>query len=179
MRIIKILLLALATSFISSSTFAYEKTQILNKSSYTIYLVRHAEKQSVEGEKNAELTQCGTKRAIQLASILENVELAKVYSTNYKRTMATAKPTTQQKKLAITNYDPRVLADFSKQLMDEKQNALVVGHSNTTPQLVALLSEQTVKELTELDYQELYQIQVIGKERILTRLKQPLKCDIK
>jgi len=170
------LLLSSAVSFMSLSTFAYENTKKTIESSYTIYLVRHAEKQSIEGEKNTELTRCGIKRASQLASILENVKLATVYSTNYKRTMATAGPIAKQKQLAITNYDPRALANFAKQLIDKKQNALVVGHSNTTPQLVKILSKQSVKELTELDYQELYQIQVMGKETMLTRLKQPLKC---
>jgi len=167
------LIISFAITSLSLSAFAGDKP---STDSYTIYLVRHAEKQIIEGERNPELTQCGVKRAEQLADILENVKLASVFSTNYKRTMATAKPTAQQKKLAIKNYDPRKLPDIAKQLINEKQNALVVGHSNTTPQLAQLLSNQDVKGLTELEYQELYQVQVIGERRTLVRLKQPLEC---
>ena len=176
MKHIKKLVISFAITAISCSTFANDNADKSNESSYTIYLVRHAEKQIIEGEKNPELTQCGIKRAEQLASILENVKLTNVYSTNYKRTMATAKPTAQQKQLTIKNYDPRELTTIAKQLINEKRNALVVGHSNTTPQLTQLISKQDVKELTELEYQELYQIQIIGNKRILTRFKQPLEC---
>jgi broad specificity phosphatase PhoE len=160
----------------SVSAFSAEPIKNSEDNSYTIYLVRHAEKQIVAGEKNPELTLCGVKRAEQLASILENVKLTSVYSTNYKRTMATAKPTAQQKQLTIKNYNPRELSQFAEQLINEKQNILVVGHSNTTPQLAQLISKHSVKELTELEYQELYQVQIVGDKRTLIRLKQPLEC---
>ena len=167
------LIISFAITSLSLSAFAGDEP---STDSYTIYLVRHAEKQIIEGERNPELTQCGVKRAEQLADILENVKLASVFSTNYKRTIATAKPTAQQKQLTIKNYDPRELTTISKLLINQKQSALVVGHSNTTPQLTQLISKQDVKKLTELEYQELYQVQITGNERTLTRLKQPLEC---
>jgi phosphohistidine phosphatase SixA len=170
------MIIPLAILFSSLSTFAYENIGQSTVDSYTIYLVRHAEKQIIEGERNPELTQCGIKRSEQLASILENVKLINIYSTNYKRTMATAQPTANKKQLTIKSYDPRKLTALSKQLIDEKQSALVVGHSNTTPQLTQIISKKDVKELTELEYQELYQVQITGNKRTLTRLKQPLEC---
>ncbi|MFT5758683.1 MAG: phosphohistidine phosphatase SixA [Alteromonadaceae bacterium] len=176
MKNIKKLIISCVIASTSLTTFAYDNADKLEESSYTIYLVRHAEKQIIAGERNPELTQCGIKRAEQLASILDNVNLVNVYSTSYKRTMATAEPTAQQKHLTIKNYDPRELTTIATQLISEKKNALVVGHSNTTPQLTELLSKQAVKGLTELEFQELYQVQITANERILTRLKQPLEC---
>ena len=52
----------------------------------------------------------------------------------------------------------------------------MVGHSNTTPQLAALLSEMDVAELTEKEYRNLYQIQVSDSGKTLTLFTQPLTC---
>jgi phosphohistidine phosphatase SixA len=142
--------------------------------SFTIYLTRHAEKQLEQ--KDPHLTECGAQRAQQLAIILEKVEIATIYSTEYKRTMETAEPTAKLKDLAIQQYSPRKLALFAKELLKNKESALVVGHSNTTPQLSALLSQLNVSEITEKEYQNLYQIQISSSGKVLTLLTQPLTC---
>jgi broad specificity phosphatase PhoE len=176
MKNIKKLIVSFTISLCSLSAFSAGYTKNSGDDSYTIYLVRHAEKQIIAGEKNPDLTLCGIKRAEQLANILENINLANVYSTNYKRTIATAEPTAQQKQLSIKNYDPRKLPMFAEQLINQRKSVLVVGHSNTTPQLAQLVSKKPVAELTELEYQELYQVQITTSQRTLTRLKQPLEC---
>lgn len=142
--------------------------------SFTIYLTRHAEKLS--DQKNPQLTECGSQRAQQLASMLEKVKLKQVYSTPYKRTMATAKPTAKQQQLTVTQYSPAKLKEFAQELLMRKENVLVVGHSNTTPQLSALISELDVAEISEKDYRNLYQIQVSASGKTLTLLTQPLTC---
>jgi len=141
---------------------------------FTIYLSRHAEK--LADSKDPNLTQCGLKRAQQLASILEKVNIAKVYSTAYKRTIATAKPTAEQQGVTITEYTPAKLEQFAQHLLTKKETVLVVGHSNTTPQLSALLSGLNVEEISEKEYQNLYQIQVSESAKTLTLLTQPLTC---
>ena len=55
------------------------KTQDTDSNSYSIYLVRHAEKQM--DKDDPDLTQCGEFRAKQLASILENANIKNIYST--------------------------------------------------------------------------------------------------
>lgn len=142
--------------------------------SFTIYLSRHAEKQAEQ--KNPKLTICGTQRARQLATILEKVIIKSIYSTPYNRTMETAEPTAKQHGLTVTEYSPAKLALFAEELLKRKENALVVGHSNTTPQLSALLSELDVAEITEKEYRHLYQIQVSDSGKTLTLLTQPLTC---
>ncbi len=141
---------------------------------FTIYLTRHAEKQS--GSKDPKLTDCGAQRAQQLASILEKVNIEGVYSTQYNRTMATAAPTAQQQGLAVEHYSPTKLAKFSKKILKQKKNVLIVGHSNTTPQLSALLSESDVAGITEKEFRNLYQIHISDSGRTLTLLTQPLTC---
>jgi phosphohistidine phosphatase SixA len=142
--------------------------------SFTLYLVRHAEKLTVKDDPA--LTQCGKLRAKQIASMLAKTKIEKVYSTSYKRTMATAAPFAKQQQLAIKNYSPANLEQFSQQLLMLKESALIVGHSNTTPQLAQLLSGENVETITEKDYRGLYQVQVNDSSKNFTLLMQPLTC---
>jgi broad specificity phosphatase PhoE len=142
---------------------------------YSIYLVRHAEK--LMDVKNPALTACGATRAEQLADLLSKTGITSIYSTSYQRTMQTATPLSSLKNIAIKNYNPGQLEQFALQLRQRKNNALVVGHSNTTPMLVELLTKQTVAALTEQDYQYLYQVQFVNEQPILTVFQQPLNCN--
>jgi len=141
---------------------------------FTLYLVRHAEKQA--DTKNPPLTQCGKERAKQLATLLNTANIKSIYSTSYQRTLSTAAPLSNKQRIAIKNYDPRQLEQFALHLKQRKENALIVGHSNTTPQLVQLLSKLAVDNISEKNYQELYQVHFNKGDPQLTRLKQPLSC---
>jgi len=158
-------------------------------SDFTLYLVRHAEKQA--NSSDPQLTTCGTERAKQLATLLSKVQIKTIYSTAYNRTMATATPLAIQKNLTINTYAPQNLKAFALQLKKQKQTALIVGHSNTTPQLTALLTDKVVSTsssfpkgeedqwlapLGEKDYQMLYQIDFFNDQTKLTLLTQPLSC---
>lgn len=141
---------------------------------YSVYLVRHAEK--VSDSKNPPLTACGKARAEQLATLLSKTNIKHIYSTHYQRTMQTAQPLADQQQLAIKNYNPRYLEQLSLKLQQQKANTLVVGHSNTTPELATLLTKEAVAPLSEQDYQQLYQIQYIDEQVMLTLFQQPLSC---
>ncbi|MBO6503912.1 MAG: histidine phosphatase family protein [Kordiimonadaceae bacterium] len=122
-----------------------------------IYLVRHAEKQA---DSDPELTEYGYSRAAALAAIMKDVSLAKVYSTDTRRTRQTAQPTAEQKELGIEIYDPRAFSQFAETLKTEflssGKSILVVGHSNTTPYLATLLTGDSFPELREDQYDHLY-----------------------
>ena len=105
---------------------------------FTLYLIRHAEKDLTQ-KTDPNLTDKGRQTALKLKNFLSNQSLSSIYSTNYKRTLNTAKPISDLKKLSIKNYDPASLKTLAEQLIDKQQNALIVGHSNTTPELVGLL----------------------------------------
>jgi broad specificity phosphatase PhoE len=141
---------------------------------YSIYLIRHAEK--VANVENPGLTLCGKARAKQLANLLSQVKITQVYSTHYHRTIQTVKPLANQKKIAIKNYNSKYLEQLSFKLQQQQENTLIVGHSNTTPRLVSLLTKKTITPLSEQDFQKLYQIQYVNQQAILTVFKQPLSC---
>lgn len=136
-----------------------------DKNRTIVYLVRHAEKEITE-DKDPLLTKEGRERANRLQNILKEVDLDKIYSTNYQRTQLTAAPTANNKNIEIQAYNPRDLDAFATQLKAEGkgQKILVVGHSNTTPTLTnALLGQQKFTKLDESEYGHLFVVVLSGK----------------
>lgn len=107
----------------------------------TLFLLRHAEKRD---GINPNLSQAGQARAEHLVSILKDKKIKHIFSTNYNRTLETVKPLSQELDIVVTHYNPRQLTALVKQLKTLKGNTVIVGHSNTTPQLVKLLTGQDV-----------------------------------
>jgi len=141
---------------------------------FSVYLVRHAEKQ--KDVANPSLTQCGHIRANQLAKILEKTNIEKVYSTSYARTLETAAPMARQNEIAIKQYSPHGLEQLVRELKQYGKNVLVVGHSNTTPVLAGLLANQETAALSEQEYRMIYQVQFVEGNPSLTILTHPLAC---
>ena len=142
----------------------------------TVYLVRHAEK--LADGKDPALTVCGQARADALATSLAGVKLAAVYATPYRRTQQTAAAVAKQKQLDITRYDPRQPEVLLAQLKAQTLPVLVVGHSNTVPELVAQLSGIAMAPLTEQDYDLLYQVKLTAPVSVSIS-RQSFQCDDK
>jgi broad specificity phosphatase PhoE len=121
-----------------------------SSSSTVIYLVRHAEKEK-DGTRDPNLTKAGFERAEKLRKILENTAIDHVFSTDYKRTNLTAKPTAEAFGKTIKSYNPRDLVGFAQEIKAKYsgKTSLVVGHSNTTPHLVNALAG--IKQFTDID----------------------------
>ncbi|WP_153913537.1 SixA phosphatase family protein [Shewanella sp. TC10] len=141
-----------------------QSEQLANVKTKTIFLVRHAEKES---GSDPLLTIEGQSRAQNLANLLQSVPLDAIYSTDYHRTQDTAKPTASLKSLAITSYDPRKLSDFASLIKtNQHQRILIVGHSNTTPELVRLLGGIAGDEIVEAtEFNRLYILTVDNQEQ--------------
>lgn len=126
----------------------------------TLYLVRHAEKQ--DGD-DPDLTEAGVARADALADRLEDAGIEAVWSTDYRRTMQTARPLADRLGLDVQIYDPSDLSGFAGQLQADGDTAVIVGHSNTTPQLAGLLGGDPGPEIVEAsEYDRLYVINGLG-----------------
>ena len=163
-------------TLISTIALSFIAPQSLADNSYDIYLVRHAEKQKTSD--NPHLTQCGRFRAKQLAQTLRNVDIKSVYSTSYNRTLETATPTASSKKLGVKQYSPSGLPQLARQIKQNKESVLIVGHSNTTPELASILLGSTVTKMNEDEYQHLFQIQMSDDKVKLVKLTQPLNCEL-
>jgi len=142
-----------------------------NDSAFTLYLVRHAEKQK-NGTRDPQLTKAGTFRAEQLAGWLQDKEIADIWSSDYKRTRGTTKPLLTELGLELTIYDPSDLAVLTEQLRKNGRNAFVVGHSNTTPELARLLCQCAIADMDESEYDRLIVISVTGSKTRVKTLQQ-------
>ena len=127
--------------------------------SFTIYLIRHSEKDILsENQLDPPLTTCGIERSEHLSLFFEDINIKNVYSTNYLRTIKTAMPIALSKKVGIQYYDSNNLKLFSEQLLNSKQNSIVVGHSNTTPILAGLLTGKDMNPFDENIYNRVYKV---------------------
>lgn len=140
-------------------------------SQYSLYLVRHAEKQA-DGSKDPALTTAGEQRAEQLATWLADKSIIDVWSSDYQRSRHTAIPSLANSGLELKLYDPRDLPSLAGQLRDRQNNAVIVGHSNTTPQLAGLLCDCMVDEMDDQEYDLLFVVSVIDGEAKLDVLSQ-------
>ena len=145
----------------------------------TILLVRHAEK--VDNSRDPELSEVGKQRAAELAATLKDAGLNHIHSTNFIRTKNTAQPTADFFNLEIDIYNPQDLPAFASKLKQSNGTHLVVGHSNTTPDLVKLLGGKPGTSIAEAnEYDRLY-VLTIGKNgkvnTVLLRYGEKFKPD--
>ena len=145
--------------------------------SFTIYLVRHAEKAWSFNPFNPLLTECGRLRAVNLQRLMKDTGIKDIYSTDYKRTMATAGQTANAHGLTIQHYDSHKLEAFSQLLLDGKQDALIVGHSETTSVLAGMLVEEDRAALDGSEYDYLYQVVIDNAKRRIEVRRQEFLCN--
>ncbi|WP_330968476.1 SixA phosphatase family protein [Lysobacter sp. A3-1-A15] len=122
-------------------------------SAVNFIVVRHAEK-APAGEDPG-LTAAGLARAERLADALAARPVVAAYATDYRRTRQTAAPTARRHGLGIDIYDARRPADgFARELRERhpQGDVLVVGHSNTAPDIAAALCGCPVAAMAESEY---------------------------
>lgn len=118
----------------------------------TVYLVRHGEKKL--DNDDPDLTEAGQQRARDLAHTLRSVPLDAIFSTDTRRTRQTAAPTAEARSLEVKLYGKEDVARVIMHLRRAPGRYLVVGHSNTTPDLVSRLGGDpgaAIDENTEFD----------------------------
>ena len=136
-----------------------------------IFIVRHAEKAST-ADKDPDLSPEGQKRANALADILKDSYITSVFVTKFKRTQETGAPTARAAHLTPTVVPENEIGALPKQLRALNGNALVVGHSNTIPDLLKALGIATPISVPENDYGEIFVV-LVGDTPQLLRLHYP------
>jgi phosphohistidine phosphatase SixA len=107
----------------------------------TIYLVRHAEK-AKNHPKDPDLSGEGQSRAERLAFVLVNEPITHLFSTPLKRTRDTLAPLAAVRGLAVTTIRDVQEQAEALRVLPAGSVAVVAGHSNTVPALVAALGGQ-------------------------------------
>lgn len=141
-------------------------TEFVHDTATTFILLRHAE--TTGGGNDPALSALGQERAAELLRVLQNVPLQAVYATNYQRTTQTAQPVAADRGLAVQFYDPFApgpLADAVLAAYPGKA-VLVVGHSNTIPALLNVLTgTNDFPQIPDTQYDNLFIVTVFEKGR--------------
>jgi phosphohistidine phosphatase SixA len=135
----------------------------------TFVVVRHAEKVD-DGSRDPGLSERGAARAQALAARLHAAPLVAAYATAFRRTQQTAQPAAAMHRVALTTYDASMpAADLAAILRVRHASGtiLVVGHSNTVPDIVAALCACQVAALGDDDFDALYAVHIDGDGRAL------------
>lgn len=122
-----------------------------------IYLMRHAEKQQ-SIDKDPALTDCGLAQAEAMARLISS-PLAVIFHSGYQRTLQTAQQVAKvQTNAGLKAYDATDLTGLVAHIKQQQHPVLIVGHSNTTPALIELLSQSKGPTITEQDFGVVYQL---------------------
>lgn len=121
-----------------------------------IYLVRHGEKASVG--QDPDLTALGQARAQAIATMLHRTGITRIFSTPTNRTRQTARPLAMRLGVEVELYDPRAPKALVEKVKALSGPVLVVGHSNTLPELVRLFGGAPGSDIGDDEYDRLYQL---------------------
>lgn len=110
----------------------------------TFIVLRHAEK--ADSSKDTNLSAEGQIRADELRKTLGPVDVKAIYSTPYNRTKQTVTSLATEKNITITEYQAnKPYEEFVDELVaaHHGQTVVVVGHSNTVPEILKALTKNT------------------------------------
>jgi broad specificity phosphatase PhoE len=131
----------------------------------TYYVMRHLEK--AEGPDPG-LAEAGRAGAQRLAQRLDADPPRAIYVSTTRRARETAAPLAAQLGIAAKEYDPSDTPGLVARVRAEGGSVLIVGHSNTVPDIVAALGGARPAPLAETDYGSLWVVAPDGRTERLT-----------
>lgn len=163
------LLALLLVLVLSLPAFAHDPNAVT-----TVILVRHAEKVTTTESKDPELTAAGQERSKELARVLAGAGVSAIFTTPFARTRNTAAPLA-----AALGLEPIEIAggktyadDLVKRLADYPgRTVLVVGHSNTTPDVMGRLGIEAPPSIADSQYDDLFIVTFRGTAAQLVSLR--------
>jgi broad specificity phosphatase PhoE len=141
-----------------------------------IFLVRHAERADAGmaaakmAGSDPDLSGAGIARANALAAMLKDARITAVVTTEYKRTRQTGEPAAKAAGLSLTVIESKNSAAVIEKLKSAQGNVLVVGHSNTVPELLKGLGVTEPVTIAEDEFDALFVV-TRGAPSTLVRLR--------
>ncbi len=132
-----------------------------------VVLVRHAE--PATGGDNPGLSAAGRRRAATLAKMLAGASITAIFTSELRRTKETAAPLAR-----LLSKRPVEIADApataASQVKAAGKRVLVVGHTNTVPQIIEALGgpANVVIKAKEFDRMFVLQVPANGPASLLT-----------
>lgn len=129
-----------------------------------IFVVRHAERADNEpmaASKSAipndvPLSAAGRARAAHLAAMLRSAGITHVFTTEFKRTRETAEPLVTAQHIKPVMAPAKDVDALVAAVKAAKGASLVVGHSNTVPDILKKLGVKESIKIAEPEYDNLF-----------------------
>jgi broad specificity phosphatase PhoE len=127
------------------------------------YFIRHAEK--ADSSKNPDLSEKGLERAQEWQLLFSELSFDAIYSTDFNRTIQTIKPISVKQNKNFTLYNPKTIdiEAFKKETLGK--TILIVGHSNTIPNMVnQIINQNKYKDIEDTVFGNLYIVTITGNQ---------------
>ena len=141
----------------------------------TVFLIRHAEREQ-EPRQDPPLSKDGIARSQALARLLSSAGIKAILTSQYTRTKQTAEPLATKLGLTVTPFtlkinpsNPRQIAAESTAEVTNKilerngESVLVIGHSNSIPDVIKMLGGDVVPTIDEQKFDDLFIVTVYAK----------------
>ena len=171
--------LLIAATIVSVTTLAQDDFK-----PQTVFLIRHAERED-EPRQDPPLKKEGVARSQELARLLGAAGVKTIITSQFARTKLTAEPLATRLGLTPTTIslksnpsNPRQIAEESTREVVNKileragENVLVVGHSNSIPDVIKMLGGDLAPTIDERKFEDLFVVTLYGKGKAkVTHLK--------
>jgi broad specificity phosphatase PhoE len=114
------------------------------------------------GQQDPDLTDAGRARAERLAAELAPRRPAAIYVSTYKRTRQSAEPLAARLGLTPIVYDPADTPALVARVRAGPTPALIVGHSNTVPDIVAQLGGERPADIAHDQFGDVWTVAADG-----------------
>ena len=139
-----------------------------------VFVVRHAERADAgmtKGMEDPSLSAEGQARAKRLAMMLRSADIKNVFASQFKRTQETAQPLAAAEQLEVTTVPAKDVDALVQRLTAAKGASLVVGHSDTVPDILKALGAAGDINISNTEYDNLFVVVKAGGETKLVKLR--------
>ena len=141
----------------------------------TVFLIRHAERED-EPKQDPPLSKDGVARSQALARLLSSAGIKAILTSQYTRTKQTAEPLATKLGITATPFTLKINPSNTRQIAAEStaevtnkilersgESVLVVGHSNSIPDVIKMLGGDVVPTIDEQKFDDLFIVTVYAK----------------
>jgi len=141
----------------------------------TVFLIRHAERED-EPRQDPPLSEDGVARSQALVRLLSSAGIKAIFTSQFTRTKQTAEPLATKLGINVTPFtlksnpsNPRQIAEESTAEVTNKilehagESVLVIGHSNSIPDVIKMLGGDFIPTIDERKFDDLFIVNVYAK----------------
>ena len=136
----------------------------------TVILIRHGERLATPGDPH--LSAAGKARAMLLLHVLDQANVSAIYTSEFIRTKETAEPLAT--KLGLSPIEATEAPHIKQNILMNHagETVLVVGHSDTVPEVIELLGDNSGHQIQDHEFDNMFVATVLDDNRVrVTRLR--------